>query len=288
MRFLKQQQISFLIKKYIILIIYFFIEGLIFAQSTDTAQSLFDYRHALHYARYLDGQGQYGLAVQEYERAWFLQPGDSVGALLLRASRRGGDYGGGLSRAALLGHPDTYPPAIAGEYLRLLIRNGGYQRAISYLGQGRVSVEDSLALQIPLWLLINRWQTADSLLQKLHDKRLDQLYKPSIIAFQNIHYKSPATAACLSAVVPGAGKIYANQWKDGLFALLLVSVNAYQSYRGFQQQGIGSVRGWVFGGLAAGFYVGNIYGSAQAVKRGNRNQTAKARQLVEQAMDKAF
>jgi hypothetical protein len=143
-------------------------------------------------------------------------------------------------------------------------------------------------MALALALATRQWSQADTLLRRTGDKRLGQAYQPVIAAGTAIHYRKPWVAASLSAVVPGAGKVYAGQWKDGLFSLLFVAINGYQSYRGFHQKGLQSARGWIFGGLALGFYTGNVYGSAQTVKRYNRKQDATAETLLRQAMDKAF
>jgi TM2 domain-containing membrane protein YozV len=77
-------------------------------------------------------------------------------------------------------------------------------------------------------------------------------------------YKSPLAGAIMSAAIPGAGKFYADQIGDGIFAFLTTTVLAYLSYDNFNARHY--LRAWIFTGLAAGFYGGNIYGSAAAVQ----------------------
>lgn len=74
--------------------------------------------------------------------------------------------------------------------------------------------------------------------------------------------KYPATAALMSAVIPGSGKIYTGDIGDGITALLLTSICAYLAYDNFKADH--DFRGWLFTGLTAFFYAGNIYGSAAA------------------------
>jgi tetratricopeptide (TPR) repeat protein len=88
----------------------------------------------------------------------------------------------------------------------------------------------------------------------------------------NLHYKSPAAAAVLSGILPGAGKVYAGRAGDGLISFLVVSLSGWQAYQRFASDGKSSVPGWIFGCLAGGFYLGNIYGSAIAVKMANEKQ----------------
>lgn len=72
-------------------------------------------------------------------------------------------------------------------------------------------------------------------------------------------YKSTWMAAILSALIPGLGKAYVDEYADGITALLATASLSYLSYSDFKAGHI--FRGWLFGGLAAGFYAGNIYGS---------------------------
>ena len=74
--------------------------------------------------------------------------------------------------------------------------------------------------------------------------------------------KSPLLAAALSMVVPGLGRVYLGRWPDGLLSFLLVGTTAALAAQGFYEEGQGSVRGWILGGVAALLYAGNVYGSA--------------------------
>ncbi len=77
-------------------------------------------------------------------------------------------------------------------------------------------------------------------------------------------YKSPILAGIFSAVVPGLGKVYTENYMDGLFAALLTGVFGYIAYTDFRADH--DVRGWIFTGTAAFFYAGNIYGSAASAQ----------------------
>ncbi|MHB1687732.1 MAG: tol-pal system YbgF family protein [Ignavibacteriaceae bacterium] len=77
-------------------------------------------------------------------------------------------------------------------------------------------------------------------------------------------YKNSLAAGILSAIIPGAGKFYVKEYSDGIFAFLATAGLGYLSYTDFKAGH--NFRGWVFGGLAAGFYAGNIYGSVAAVQ----------------------
>lgn len=72
--------------------------------------------------------------------------------------------------------------------------------------------------------------------------------------------KSPVIAGLLSAIVPGAGKIYTNQISDGLTAFVLNGLFAFLSYNNFKHDH--QFRGWLFAAAGSLFYAGNVYGSA--------------------------
>jgi TM2 domain-containing membrane protein YozV len=78
----------------------------------------------------------------------------------------------------------------------------------------------------------------------------------------SIPQKSPFVAGLLSGIVPGLGKVYTGQTVDGVLSFLTIAGFGYAAYDGFASDGSSSVRGWIFGSLAGGLYLGNIYGSA--------------------------
>ncbi len=89
----------------------------------------------------------------------------------------------------------------------------------------------------------------------------------------NPDYKSESTAAILSSLLPGLGKVYADEIGDGITSFLFTGVLTYLAVNNFKNDH--PIRGWVFSGLAAYFYTGNIYGSMAAVQ--NYNTAVKFR-----------
>ena len=96
--------------------------------------------------------------------------------------------------------------------------------------------------------------------------------------------KSPLLAAALSLVVPGLGRVYLGRWPDGLLSFLLVGTTAVLAAQGFYQEGQGSVRGWILGGVAGLLYAGNVYGSAV----GAVVQRRDAEDALMQEVDRAY
>ncbi len=85
--------------------------------------------------------------------------------------------------------------------------------------------------------------------------------------------KDPLIAGMLSAIIPGAGKIYTKRYEDGITAFLLTGLFSYLSYDNFHAKH--NFRGWLFTGLALGFYSGNIYGAAASAQIYNAYEELK-------------
>ena len=80
----------------------------------------------------------------------------------------------------------------------------------------------------------------------------------------NPPYKNPALTGAMSAIIPGSGKMYVGEWGDGITALLVTSLFAFLAYDNFQAEH--TTRAWIFTGLGAFFYAGNIYGSVASAQ----------------------
>jgi hypothetical protein len=80
---------------------------------------------------------------------------------------------------------------------------------------------------------------------------------------RNPPLKSELTAVVLSVLIPGAGKFYIEEYGDGIAAFAATVLFGYLSYDNFKADH--KFRGWLFAGISAFFYAGNIYGSAAGV-----------------------
>ncbi len=81
---------------------------------------------------------------------------------------------------------------------------------------------------------------------------------------KNPKHKNPITAAVFSAIIPGSGKIYTGEIGDGITAFITTALSAYLAYSNFKADH--NFRGWLFTGLTAFFYAGNVYGSAASAQ----------------------
>jgi TM2 domain-containing membrane protein YozV len=102
--------------------------------------------------------------------------------------------------------------------------------------------------------------------------------------YDTLPRKSPLLAAALSMLVPGLGRVYLGRWPDGLISFLLVGTTAALAAQGFYDEGRGSVRGWILGGVSALLYAGNVYGSAV----GAVVQRRDAEDALMQEVDRAY
>jgi tetratricopeptide (TPR) repeat protein len=73
--------------------------------------------------------------------------------------------------------------------------------------------------------------------------------------------KSRLLSSLMSAILPGSGKMYCKQYGNGIFSFIITGTTGLLAFDGFHENGVRSVRGWIFGSLFTVFYAGNIYGS---------------------------
>ena len=84
---------------------------------------------------------------------------------------------------------------------------------------------------------------------------------------QHPNFKSELTGGLLSAIVPGLGKVYAEEYGDGITAFLMTGLFTFLAVDNFNHDH--NARAWIFTGFATYFYAGNIYGSVAAVQNFN-------------------
>lgn len=258
-------------------IFYLFITCYLLVGYTIFGQNIYDFQHAKKYADYLSKSGQYDLAAKEYERLVFMNnEDDSLSVLLLKSYRQAGAFQKGILRGQQL-FPSTekMPLPHAYEYSKLLMNAQDWQTATAFWTESEaMPLQDKQLFKASAAIFTDKLKEAEQHLSVLQNSS-----NPLLIGYQSIidrglhgNRKSPFLAGTLSTLLPGAGKAYANQWKDGIISFVFTAGMAFQSYRGFNQKGINSVKGWVYGGLGMGFYLGNIYGSVKAAKNANKKK----------------
>lgn len=81
----------------------------------------------------------------------------------------------------------------------------------------------------------------------------------------NIKRRSGFLAGCMSAVIPGLGKIYSGKTRQGLSSFLPVTLLGAQVFEAYKRSGVKSIRFILSAGLFSVFYIGNIWGSVLSV-----------------------
>lgn len=247
-------------------------------------QNLFDAERTQQFATYLNQSGQYKLAAIELERLVFLQPNaDSIKFNLLDCYLQDKNYDAAFRRSVQLNELNPNNSILFHSYASYaLISNLKHLEAQQFINQASL-LDIQRKAYYNSWNLIlqNRFREAS---QSSATFKSNPAFT-GILAIENevekLPRKSPFLAAMLSTAVPGAGKWYAKEKKDAVVGFITVGMMAYQAYRGFRKDGQKSVYGWISAGLGAGFYLGNIYGSAKSAKRFNNRQYAKLRPSIE-------
>ena len=254
-----------------------------------SAQDLYNYDNSKKFAEYLSKSGQYELATREYERLVFMLPqNDSLKTSLLAMYRRSGKLEDALLRGRQL-YPDitfmSSPSAV--EYSRSLLLKTDYKMAKDFwLTNTQLSQPDKVILLATSEILQDDYREAYEILSILKDEdhKLAADYKALASQALKIKKKSPALAGIMSTLIPGTGRFYAKDWKDGIVSMLFVGTMAFQSIRGFSKSGVNSTRGWIFGAVGLGFHLGNIHGSVVSAKSYNR----KSHQTIRNRIDNLF
>lgn len=250
-----------------------------------SAQNLYDARHSAEFAGFLYQNQQYEPAAREYERLLLLDRDMVPMDKLLSAYRLSGQTRAGLRRGyAVLPPCDQLNRPVMMEWLKLLIHDpapDAYEQCL--IASPLFLPGEKLLLNDVRLFLLNQSPGKYKCLSAGHDPGNVQarLLQEKLNSYCAASWKSPLLAGSMSAVLPGSGRIYTGDWKNGLVSLLFVGFNAYQSYRGFSRNGIESPGGWIFGALAVGFYAGNIYGSVWSARRYNQAKHQKYTREVE-------
>lgn len=249
-------------------------------------QNLYDLEHTKKYADFLFQSRQYKLAAMEFERLLFMEPENAFARnQLIKSYRLSSQF-----ELGILNLGKWYPEQITDnelllEYYKLNMLDGRF-------GEAFRSVENQRSLpagqrdyyMLSSILMQKQWAEAAEHIRNAKPNNTPGFAELSQLAAKQdqIKYKNPGLALAMSAVVPGSGKVYSGDWKDGIISLLFVATNAFQAYRGFSKNGIDSVYGWIFGSMALGFYAGNLFGSWKSAKNHNlRHEDAIYQEIQE-------
>ena len=265
-----------------------FFFALIILSNNLIAQDLFDVKNSTLYANYLQTSKQYKLAAEEYDRIYFFNnSNDSILTRLLYNTRK---YGNSKSVVEIVNKTfkksDSLSTPIFTEYIKSLI-NIQPNLVNEIIEKNKVvSIQQKAILQSFYNVSVYDWKNALDNINKSEQSSMAITNTKEVLnSALKTKYKSPILAATFSTIVPGLGKIYTGNIKDGFIALIFVGVNTFQSYRYFNKKGINSAGGWIFGSLATGFYVGNIYGAFKAAKIKNKKTKDAYKKQIQEFID---
>lgn len=240
-------------------------------------QDLLDYHNSSKYANHLFQNKQYKLSAIEYERVLFINPGDTLAKLrIVQSYSYMHDYKRAQDRIESLFpiQMANYPEEFAIEYYSILFHESEFVNAYSFLNLNK-TIQNSKKAEYKLGTLLMQYNWAEAksfadsyLLSNQQPKKFEYLYN---IADQGmeIKYKKPFNAALFSALIPGSGKVYTKDWKDGIYAFIIISAFSWLTYNSIKNNGL-NFNSAFFGAITFSFYSANIYGSYKSAGRYNQ------------------
>jgi TM2 domain-containing membrane protein YozV len=246
-----------------LLAIFFLIPFVAYSQSTS-----FDFHSAKNikkFADYLFCQGDYLRAVEEYESIKTIINNDTIDFKIMLCYSEIGLYQMSNLSEVILSNS-----VYRREADQLSLKNQFKESSNSFY---QLSESEVFTFTSADSTTINYFQklasvsyllgTAESLSKDKILNPFDNSEKITVSSFYdwkiNPPYKSAFLAGILSAVIPGSGKMYVGEWGDGITALLATGLLTFLVYDNFRADH--ETRAWIFTGLGAFFYAGNIYGS---------------------------
>ena len=232
-----------------------------FARET-LAQNLYDTTHTKVFAEYLYNTKQYVFAAEEYRRL-----ADSTYSFSLDYAFKSAecyefayeyDSAKTVFSNYILPHCCSHPKYYY-DYLRILVRSGSYATAQEFCD----------SLQSPF---IVKGANIKACLATINENPVDlsnPLLLPKTVELCRTDYdtKNMFVAVSLSAVLPGAGRIYCGYVREGILAMLRSGFDIAHVAYGFHKYGFKDPYPLFFCTLSACFYVGNIFGTVKSVKK---------------------
>ncbi len=254
------------------------------SDSSETKNSdLFNYENSKKYAEYLNLSGQYAAASNEYLRLLIMdEHNEEILTSLSFCYIQMGKPQLACNTLDIMYPAFTLmPKKTKTDYAKLMLIDENYDGALKFTSAYVEDENDKEYIQLYSLLFSANWQKAAEYNNNLNHQNF---YREQSLIDKglNLKLKSPFLAGFMSGIVPGSGKFYTKNWKDGLISTIMIAGLGWQSYRSFSTKGVSSAYGWVTAGLGFGFYLGNIYGSVKSAKKYNKQ---KNHLLIHEAKD---
>jgi hypothetical protein len=250
-----------------------------------TAQNLYDLAPSKKFADYLIKTKQFDLAAIEYERLTFLEPqNDTLKIALINCYSFNKKYDLAIVRLnSFADSPLKLDSTFSNLYSFNLLASKKFDASATFINQSNNLLKNKKEFYKGFtYLFLDEFKKANEFSTPLLST--NELLQPVVLLSSeglNAKHKSPALAAILSTIVPGTGKMYTGDWADAIISIVTVGLASYQAYRSFDLKGFEKPRGYIFGTLAAGFYLGNIYGSYKSAQRYNKRSLKKVHDKIE-------
>lgn len=251
-------------------------------------------------------EGEYYRAITEYKKFLFLFPDSGKADYALygvgTAYYRGEEYEpAARTFAALLKQHGQGAHAAPSAYFEgvSLWKLGRFDRAEAAFDQ--VEALDPASEYAPLSLIGKsllsydarnipgcRGELARFLESYPQDVRAERVRQTIALLDRNreVPRKSPSVAGVMSAFVPGSGYMYAGRYGDGVVALIVNGLFIAGTVAAIHQENYAVAA--IVGGIGLPFYVGNIYGSANAATKWNIGIRKELREKIAVSLDYRF
>lgn len=267
----------------------FFIASLLFFCSfTVTAEA-----HPLSLGKHLFTQGNYDAAITEYKRFLFFHPDDArIGEVYHNiglAYRGQGLWAEAITALRIAIYHATDDESKSEYQLTLavtLIAIQDYDLAqlelikVTLRSPSALLYRRALFLRAVAYIYQFRWDEAREVLENWGtDERLDLLFDEAV----SVSQKSVRVARILSTIFPGAGQVYAGNWRSGINALLLNGALGFLSVDAVLDGHYSDALLW--GGLVFWrYYRGNTFRAGQAAEQFNQQRTQAAAEAILQRL----
>ena len=233
-----------------------FLQNLLFPQDTN----IYSTGNRRLFADYLYCQKDYLRAVNEYQETPGLVSNDTIRFKIGLAYLKMGKYDSASVNFSQIRDNSNFTSEAKGEFFKSQFLLGNYGNIYSS-GDNYLPVKQ---LNTFAYLFDRKDLPSQSLLLSPFEGNNKSMVSDFYERKLNPPYKNELTAAILSTIIPGAGKIYTKEYSDGIIAFIVTGLMGYIAYTDFKADH--KFRGWLFSGLTAFFYGGNIYGSAASAQ----------------------
>jgi len=234
----------------------FLLANIIFSQSIDSINPIHSRESIIKFADHLFCERDYLRAAEEYLRVDEALRNETINFKTALSCSRIGDYSSAGKLFSTIKESSSFYQSSRLELMKILFLEEKYSELRKYSEVN--GLQKSKLYLISFFMGNEKITLPNNFLESFDENEKTEvmdLYQLKV----NSPDKNPIIASILSAIIPGAGKIYTGEISDGIFSFITTGLFAFLSYDNFKADH--KFRAWLFGGLAAGFYAGNIYGS---------------------------